>query len=230
MAFSERRTFAREYEQFWPLLGIRGYSARKHKRWEETMNRRCSDMRLFVCVLWIFVLFTANAEAQNVKITPLGSHAGDFCRNDRAMLFEDPTGVRILYDPGRTVDETDGRPGIIHAVLLSSVHPDHIGDVKPNPASPGTCAAPGTVSAAPNSNAANIAAAKNAAVITGGEMAEFLGRKIQNIRNGTATPGCPTVGLTNEMVVPLQAPCTASTLSRRQPHRPVGDGDQWCED
>ena len=175
------------------------------------MNPRCSDMRLFVCVLWIFILFTAKAEAQTVKITPLGSHAGEFCRNDRAMLFEDPTGVRILYDPGRTVDETDGRLGIIHAVLLSSVHPDHIGDVKPNPASPGTCAAPGTVSAAPNSNAANIAAAKNAAVITGGEMAEFLGRKIQNIRGGTATPGCPTVGLTNEMVVPLQAPCTAST-------------------
>src|SRR5205814_8954168 len=69
-------------------------------------------------------MFTATAEAQTVKITPLGSHAGEFCRNDRAMLFEDPTGVRILYDPGRTVDETDGLLGIIHAVLLSSVHPD----------------------------------------------------------------------------------------------------------
>src|SRR5262245_15123245 len=138
------------------------------------MNRRRSDMRLFVWVLWIFVLFTANAEAQTVKITPLGSHAGEFCRNDRAMLFEDPTGVRILYDPGRTVDETDARLGIVHVVLLSSVHPDHIGDVKPNPAAPGTCAVPGTVSAAPNSNAANIAAVKNAAVITGGEMGDFL--------------------------------------------------------
>src|SRR5262245_16212815 len=41
-----------------------------------------------------------------VRVTPLGSHAGELCRNDRAMLFEDPTGVRILYDPGRTVDET----------------------------------------------------------------------------------------------------------------------------
>src|SRR5436305_1650612 len=30
-----------------------------------------------------------------VKITPLGSHAGELCRNDRAMRVEDPTGVRI---------------------------------------------------------------------------------------------------------------------------------------
>ena len=36
--------------------------------------------------------------AQNVKITPVGSHTGELCANDRAMIFEDPTGVRILYD------------------------------------------------------------------------------------------------------------------------------------
>jgi len=35
--------------------------------------------------------------AQNVKITPLGSHAGELCANDRAIVFEDPTGVRFLY-------------------------------------------------------------------------------------------------------------------------------------
>jgi hypothetical protein len=70
----------------------------------------------------------AAAEPAVVTITPLGSHSGEFCRNDRALLFEDPTGVRILWDPGRTIaGETD---------------------------------APGTVSAAPNSNAAAIAAAK----------------------------------------------------------------------
>ena len=39
----------------------------------------------------------------NVKITPLGSHDGEFCRLDRAMVFEDPDGTRILYDAGRTV-------------------------------------------------------------------------------------------------------------------------------
>ena len=52
------------------------------------------------------------AQAQAVKITPLGSHAGEFCQNDRALLFEDPTGVRILYDAGRTVaGATDARLG-----------------------------------------------------------------------------------------------------------------------
>src|SRR4029079_9398966 len=38
-----------------------------------------------------------SALAQNVKITPLGSHDGELCANDRATLFEDPTGVRLLY-------------------------------------------------------------------------------------------------------------------------------------
>jgi len=147
--------------------------------------------------------------AGTVKITPLGSHAGEFCRNDRALLLEDPTGVRALWDPGQTVDETDARLGMIHVIVLSSVHPDHIGDVKPNPAAPGTCAAPGTISAAPNSNTAAIAAAKNAAVFAGGEMAAFLGRKILNIR-GVTTPGCSAAGLTNELVVPLASPCTGS--------------------
>ena len=32
----------------------------------------------------------------DVRITPLGSHAGELCSRDRATLFEDPTGVRIL--------------------------------------------------------------------------------------------------------------------------------------
>ena len=30
------------------------------------------------------------AVANTVKITPLGSHDGEFCRFDRAMLLEDP--------------------------------------------------------------------------------------------------------------------------------------------
>src|SRR5262245_39284285 len=29
--------------------------------------------------------------AQNVKITPIGSHPGELCANDRAIVFEDPT-------------------------------------------------------------------------------------------------------------------------------------------
>src|SRR5688572_17282627 len=110
----------------------------------------------------------------NVKITPLGSHLGEFCRNDRALLFEDPSGIRILWDPGRTIDENDPRLGTIHLIVISSVHGDHIGDTKPNLSSPGTCAAPGTVSAAPHSAAAMIASKKNAAVFAAGEMAGYL--------------------------------------------------------
>ena len=43
------------------------------------------------------------ALAQNVKVTPLGSIDGEFCPQDRALVFEDPNGTRVLYDPGRTV-------------------------------------------------------------------------------------------------------------------------------
>jgi L-ascorbate metabolism protein UlaG (beta-lactamase superfamily) len=146
-----------------------------------------------------------------VKITPLGSHAGEFCRNDRALVFEDPTGLRVLYDPGRTINGgTDARLGDIHVVILSHAHVDHIGDVKPDTTNPGTCAAPGTVSAGPNSNLASIVAAKNSAFFAGGELQDWVGRKVQNVRGGTATPACPGVGLTNEMTVPQSAPCTAS--------------------
>src|SRR5436189_5194834 len=102
---------------------------------------------VLVVALSVAALVCAGAriEAQNadlVKITPLGSHAGELCRNDRAMLFEDPTGVRILYDPGRTVDETDPRLGDVHVMLLSHAHTDHLGDTRPNRSAPGTCAAP----------------------------------------------------------------------------------------
>jgi hypothetical protein len=41
--------------------------------------------------------------AQNVKVNPLGSHTGELCARDRATIFEDPTGLRILYDAGQSV-------------------------------------------------------------------------------------------------------------------------------
>ena len=147
---------------------------------------------------------------QLVKIIPLGSHAGEFCRNDRALLFEDPTGVRVLWDPGRTINGgSDSRLGDVHVMILSHGHSDHIGDTKPNTASPGTCANPNTVSAAPNSNFADIAATKNSAVLVPGELSDFLSRKIQNIR-GSATAACPAAGLNNELTVPRTSPCTAT--------------------
>jgi hypothetical protein len=64
--------------------------------------------------------------AQTVKITPLGSHDGEFCPLDRALVFEDPDGTRILYDAGRTVrGPNDPRLGKIDAILVSHVHGDH---------------------------------------------------------------------------------------------------------
>ena len=47
------------------------------------------------------------ALAQNVKITPVGSHPGELCANDRAIIFEDPSGVRFLYDPAHNVTSGD---------------------------------------------------------------------------------------------------------------------------
>ena len=43
------------------------------------------------------------AFAQTVKVTPLGGFDGEFCAQDRALVFEDPNGTRVLYDPGRSV-------------------------------------------------------------------------------------------------------------------------------
>jgi len=146
-----------------------------------------------------------------VKVTPLGSHSGELCRNDRAMLFEDPTGVRILYDPGRTVDEGDPRLGDVHVMLLSHAHTDHIGDTRPNRSAPGTRAAPAAGPANPDSNFIDIASAKNAAVLAPGELADFLGRKIQDVRGSTsATASCAANGLDSIFDVPLTAPCTAT--------------------
>ena len=62
------------------------------------------------------------ALAQTVKVTPLGGIDGEFCPQDRALIFEDPNGTRILYDPGRTVrGASDPRLGKIDIILLSHV-------------------------------------------------------------------------------------------------------------
>src|SRR5512138_3272994 len=105
----------------------------------------------FICLAFSAVAVAASA--QNVKVTPLGSHTGEFCATDRALIFEDPTGVRILYDAGQSVaGGADPRLGDVHVILLSHAHGDHIGDMKLAKVDAGSCAKPETVPAAPNSN------------------------------------------------------------------------------
>jgi L-ascorbate metabolism protein UlaG (beta-lactamase superfamily) len=74
------------------------------------------------------------------------------------MIFEDPDGTRILYDPGQTVaGAADPRLGKIDAVLLSHVHTDHLGDRHIKTVNAGTCAHPDTsVVDAPSSNTEKI--------------------------------------------------------------------------
>ena len=135
-----------------------------------------------LAAMCIGVLVTASsAGAQTVKITPLGSHDGELCPLDRALIFEDPDGTRILYDVGRTVrGANDPRLGKIDAVLLSHVHGDHIGDVIQPSANAGECGKPDfSVKATPNSNTVNIAAGKKATLIVGAEMPAFFRIKMK---------------------------------------------------
>src|SRR5687767_15815688 len=126
------------------------------------------------CAALALALASLPAAAQNVKITPVGSHPGELCANDRATIFEDPTGVRILYDASQTATGTDDpRLGDIHVVLLSHVHGDHIGDSKLKALGAGTCANSERVPAGPNSMTAEIAAAKNAAIAMTTDMGTF---------------------------------------------------------
>jgi L-ascorbate metabolism protein UlaG (beta-lactamase superfamily) len=123
---------------------------------------------------------TASAWAQTVKVTPLGSHEGEFCASDRALVFEDPDGTRILYDAGRTVrGPDDERLGEIDAVLLSHVHGDHLGDAIASGPDAGDCGRPDrSVSVTPNSNSVNIVVGKDALFLVGGEMASFFEKKV----------------------------------------------------
>jgi len=116
-----------------------------------------------------------------VKITPLGSHDGEFCARDRAMVFEDPDGTRILYDAGFTVrGPNDPRLGKIDAVLLSHVHGDHIGPAHQPAANAGACANPEfSVNVAPNSNTVDIAVGKKAKLMVGAELGSFFAAKMK---------------------------------------------------
>jgi len=137
-------------------------------------------------VLAIVVVAAAAAHgagAETVKITPLGSHDGEFCRFDRALLLEDADGTRLLFDAGRTVaGPADPRLGRVDAVLVSHMHGDHVGDRRIAEVNAGECGKPDvSVSASPNTNSVDIVIAKKARIVTGSDMPQFFAAKLRSL-------------------------------------------------
>ncbi|KXO08461.1 MULTISPECIES: MBL fold metallo-hydrolase [Marinobacter] len=134
------------------------------------------------------VATSAQADDAVVKVTPLGSHDGEFCSRDRALIFEDPNGTRILYDAGRTVaGPDDPRLGNIDVILVSHMHGDHVGDQRIDKTNQGSCGNPETsVSSLPQSNTVDIALKKNSTIVTGSEMPAFFAAKL---KEGGGDPG-----------------------------------------
>ena len=136
---------------------------------------------------WIAALGAACATlaspafAQSVKVTSLGGIEGEFCPQDRALVFEDPNGTRILYDPGRTVaGASDPRLGKIDLILVSHMHGDHVGNAHNKEPNSGSCDKPDmSVSAVPNTSAVNIALAKKSKIVSGSEMPPFFAAKLK---------------------------------------------------
>ena len=129
----------------------------------------------------VTLLTAVPAFAQNVKVTPLGGQEGEFCPQDRAMIFEDPNGTRVLYDAGRTVaGANDPRLGKIDVILVSHMHGDHLGNAHNKAPNSGSCEKPDvSVSAVPNSSTVEIALAKKAKIVTGSEMPPFFANKLK---------------------------------------------------
>jgi L-ascorbate metabolism protein UlaG (beta-lactamase superfamily) len=155
------------------------------------------------CAAFALLLAAFPALAQNVKITPIGSHPGELCANDRAIIFEDPTGVRFLYDAAQNVTGgNDPRLGAIHLVLLSHMHGDHVGDLKLQAPCANSARVP-----APNSTTAEVVAAKNAVLVTTRAMASFIHNKVGAIRGSGSKPMdfCPTLAV----AVPVPAACSS---------------------
>ncbi len=132
-------------------------------------------------ILGAVVGVTGAAAAADVKVTPLGLFKGEFCKFDRAMIFEDPDGTRLLYDPGRTVaGGDDPRLGKIDAILVSHMHGDHVGDKHQPEPNAGGCDKPVLSEISyPSTNTVNIAMAKNARIVVGSEMPRVFAAKLK---------------------------------------------------
>ena len=175
-------------------------------------------------LVFLFVVVGATVSAaslswaQNVKITPIGAVTGEFCAGDRALLFEDPTGVRVLIAPGRTVGLVSGGSavgsadpriapvGSVHVLLIDHPHVDHIGDVRQTNCT-GTASVPFAAPGNTESNAAEIAAIHKSAVLVGGELPDFFTQKLNNSSATfnaltAAQKNCPAAGLGNTFAVP----------------------------
>lgn len=155
--------------------------------------------------IWIIVSMALPVLAQNVKITPLGSHPGELCANDRAMIFEDPTGVRLLYDPAHNlVAGDDPRLGDIHVVLLSHMHGDHLGDRRLQSVGAGTCINSTRV-ATTHSMTSEVLTEKNAVLVTTRAMAGFIASELEEMGEHTLTVCTQPVSAT----VPVEAVCSS---------------------
>jgi len=76
---------------------------RAKKSTEDNMNKQSGNRWIPMLLAAAVIAASPSAWTQNVKVTPLGSHNGELCDRDRATIFEDPIGVRILYDAGQSV-------------------------------------------------------------------------------------------------------------------------------
>jgi len=94
------------------------------------MRRRLPLLAHAIATAALAATLAVPALAQTVKVTPLGGIDGEFCPQDRALVFEDPNGTRVLDDPGRTVAGADDpRLGKIDIVLVSLKEAGIAGDV-----------------------------------------------------------------------------------------------------
>ena len=144
-------------------------------------NSRSTRIARIARLAALAALAALPAFAQTVKVTPLGGIDGEFCVLDRALVFEDPNGTRVLYDPGRTVaGASDPRLGKIDVILVSHMHGDHLGDIHTKAPNAGSCDKPDmSVPAKPTSSVVNIAIAKKSKIVTGSEMPPFFAAKLK---------------------------------------------------
>ena len=95
--------------------------------------------------------------------------------------------MRIVYDAGQSMTAAGyPRLGGVRVIVLGHAHGDRMGNRVGNRETEaedaGMCAAPEPDTAAPDSTAAEIAAAKDSAVVTMIPMTSFIGNKTENVK------------------------------------------------